>query len=248
MKLHIPIFLIALILAACQSNTDKSSEQGISNDQKAEVVEEKILAIDILLDPDQVMLDKSKFYNDRMRENYPEGFALDASHQPHITVIQAFIKESALEDIKESISIMIDSMDLAERDLVANGLYYMPYDGMGLAGITVKKDNLMDFHNQIVAMMQKYSVPDGTGMAFVQRPDGESIMQATSDYVNSFVPMASGENYNPHVTIGTAYEDFVKEMLSESFVPFTFKAKSVSIYQLGELGTAQKNLGTIPLL
>lgn len=70
-------------------------------------------------------------------------------------------------------------------------------------------------------------------------------MDATVAYVNSFVQMASGEKFNPHVTIGTAEEDFIKGLLAEPFENFEFKVNSVSIYQLGELGTAQKKLVTI---
>ncbi|NVK48731.1 MAG: hypothetical protein HWE09_03105 [Cyclobacteriaceae bacterium] len=191
------------------------------------------------------MLGISKEYNDKMRENYPEGFELDESHKPHITVIQAFIDKSDLVAIEKELQEIISAVPISERSFIANGLYYIPYENKGLAGITIEKDNLMDFHNQVIEMMSSYSIANGTGEAFVPRPDGENIMQPTVDYVNSFVPMASGEKFNPHVTIGTAFEDFVKSMLEEPFTPFTFNIQSVSIYQLGELGTAQKQLLTI---
>ena len=86
----------------------------------------------------------------------------------------------------------------------------------------------------------------GTNAAFVQNADGKEIAAGTSEYVNAFVPDHSGAKYNPHVTIGLAQESFLKELLAKPFYTFTFKSKSVSIYQLGDFGTAQKKLWTTP--
>jgi hypothetical protein len=44
------------------------------------------------------------------------------------------------------------------------------------------------------------------------------------------------------VTIGLGSRDFLDKMKAEKFKPFTFKARSVEVYQLGEFGTAQKRL------
>jgi hypothetical protein len=99
----------------------------------------------------------------------------------------------------------------------------------------------LSFQEKIIETIKPFMVK-GTGAAFFPRPDGGEITQPTIDYVNVFVPEHSGEKYNPHVTIGVALEPFVKEMLASPFNQFTFKSKSVSIYQLGDLGTAQKKL------
>ena len=62
------------------------------------------------------------------------------------------------------------------------------------------------------------------------------------DYVGNFVAKSSGKNYNPHVTIGVAHEDFVKRLKAEPIEKFSFKPTGVAIYQLGNFGTAQKKL------
>ncbi|WP_296701439.1 hypothetical protein [Algoriphagus sp.] len=244
MKSTIQLFLfvsITILFTACKNSKEEKSEN-ISIKTSEETVKNELVAIDILLDPDSKMLDTSKTYNNRMLENYPEGFELDESHRPHITIIQAFVKKEDIPKIEIDLKNILRESNLSKTELIANGLYYIPYEDKGLAGITIEKDNLMMFQSQIVEMMKNYTVPNGTGTAFVPRPDDEPIMQATVDYVNSFVPNSSGEKYNPHVTIGTAYEDYVKKLKAAPFEEFTFKIKSVSIYQLGELGTAQKKL------
>jgi hypothetical protein len=56
------------------------------------------------------------------------------------------------------------------------------------------------------------------------------------------VPKASGANYAPHVTVGVGPESFVRELKAEGLAPFTFGARGVAVYQLGDFGTAQKRL------
>lgn len=240
------IFIIIFTLTGCQNSKNQKAVN--TSEKSVETrVNDEILAIDILLDPDTTLLNYSTVYNKRLKQNYPEGFELDESHRPHITVIQAFVKKSNLINIENDLRQLIKESSLSDLELTANGLYYIPFEDKGLAGITVEKQNLMLFHNKIIDFMKPYSEQSGKGSAFVPSPDGKPIMDATVNYVNSFVSNSSGKKFNPHVTIGAGYKDFVDELLSEPFEKFTFKINSVSIYQLGELGTAQKKLSTLEL-
>lgn len=56
-----------------------------------------LTAIDILLDPGDAMLTQATADNARLRENYPQGFPLDATHTPHITVLQRMVFQPMLE-------------------------------------------------------------------------------------------------------------------------------------------------------
>ncbi len=64
------------------------------------------------------------------------------------------------------------------------------------------------------------------------------------DYVADFVPNSSGKNFNPHVTIGIATQDYLKKMLDEKFESFTFSPAGAAVYHLGSFGTAQKKLSS----
>jgi len=44
------------------------------------------------------------------------------------------------------------------------------------------------------------------------------------------------------VTIGIASQDYLKKMLDEEFKPFTFSPAGAAVYQLGNFGTARKEL------
>jgi hypothetical protein len=53
--------------------------------------------------------------------------------------------------------------------------------------------------------------------------------------------------FNPHVTIGVGTETYLKKMLAEPFVSFTFSPTGASVYQLGSFGTARRELKALPL-
>jgi 2'-5' RNA ligase superfamily len=205
-----------------------------------------ITAIDILLGPDKTMLDSAKVYNNLMRKNYSGAgsFSLDATHNPHITVLQCFVKTADLEKVYAAVARVVKSDQPTKEKLTASGFYYIPVSGLGLAGITADTTaRLMRFQNKIIEAVKPFIVV-GTNAAFVQNANGAPIAAGTAEYVNAFVPEHSGAKYNPHVTIGLAKETFLKELVAKPYRQFTFKSSSVGIYQLGDFGTAQKKLWT----
>ena len=48
----------------------------------------EVTAIDILLEPDATMLQHAEANNARLRTIFPKGYTLDATHRPHITMMQ----------------------------------------------------------------------------------------------------------------------------------------------------------------
>jgi hypothetical protein len=184
-------------------------------------------AIDVLLDPDHVMVEKASAANALLRANYPAGFALDTDHAPHITVLQRFV---------------FRKVDFATLELEATGYYYLPWHDLGVPGITVAPTPaLLDLQQSIIDAVEPFSESVGGPAAFVGAPETPTI-HATAAYVAAFVPDHSGANYNPHVTVGVGREDFVKGLLAQPFAGFSFRPTSAAIYQLGDLGTAVKKL------
>jgi hypothetical protein len=56
----------------------------------------------------------------------------------------------------------------------------------------------------------------------VTTPDDRVIDSFLIDYVSAFVPNASGEYFNPHVSTGLAPRTYLDKLLAEPLVPFTF--------------------------
>jgi len=202
-----------------------------------------VTAIDILLEPDATMIQHAEAVNARLLKVFPKGFALDATHKPHITILQCYVRTADLAKVYAAAGKVLAKEKAAGWKLEAFKYYYIPSGELGLAGIVVKPtDNLLKLQQKLVAAVAPFTVKTGTAAAFVTTPEDPDINQPTIDYIAAFVPKASGKHFNPHVTVGMASQDYLKEMLAEPFDVFTFSPAGASVYQLGNFGTARKQL------
>ena len=67
--------------------------------QTSNAQEKPITAIDIALEPDATMMRHARDANARLLKVFPKGFALDATHQPHVTMLQAFVRTADLDKV-----------------------------------------------------------------------------------------------------------------------------------------------------
>lgn len=86
-----------------------------------------LIAIDVLLDPDAATIAKAQATNARLREDYPDGFALDASHAPHITLLQRFVRAAELDEVANAVAAVLRSEQPVKWECDAIGYYDLPY-------------------------------------------------------------------------------------------------------------------------
>jgi 2'-5' RNA ligase len=202
-----------------------------------------VIAINILLDPDAATVAKARATNARLREDFPAGFALDADHAPHITLLQRFVRTADLDQVAKAVIDVLRTEQSMNWECRAIGLYALADKNLGLVGIVIEPtEDLRRLQQKIIDAVAPFSVENGTAEAFAPRPDGEPIGQPTVDYVNHFVGPRTGQNYHPHLTVGIGTLGFVDALKAEPFEPFTVRAVSVSLYQLGDYGVAQRKL------
>jgi phosphoglycolate phosphatase-like HAD superfamily hydrolase len=202
-----------------------------------------VTAIDILLEPDTTMLKSAEVANARLRASFPGGFALDETHKPHITCLQRYVKTEDLEEVYAAVDKVLAQEKPTTWKLKAHGYYYLPWKNIGLAGIVVEPtDDLVRFQQELIDAVAPYTEKAGTAAAFVTTKEDPEINQPTLDYVASFVPQQTGKKYNPHVSIGISTQTYLKDMLDERFETFTFSPAGVSVYHLGNLGTAREKV------
>jgi hypothetical protein len=200
-------------------------------------------AIDILLEPDAAMLQHAQMANARLLGAFPKGYALDAAHRPHISCLQRYVKTGELENVFAAVSDVLATERPATWALTAFKYYYIPWKGLGLAGIVIRPtDDLLAYQQRLIDAVAPYTVPSGTASAYFTTPENPDIVEPVIEYVADFVPGHTGKNFSPHVTIGLAPEDYLKGMLAEPFDDFTFSPAGVSVYQLGNYGVAAKKL------
>jgi hypothetical protein len=106
---------------------------------------------------------------------------------------------------------------------------------------------LLKLQADLIAAVDPFTVETADSAAFVTTPDDRIIDPFLIEYVSTFVPKASGENFNPHVTTGVAPRGDLDQMLAEPFEPFTFSPAGAAVYQLGQFGTAAKKLKELDL-
>ena len=82
--------LSLLLLTAC-TTAQKVKTTGVE--------QEPVTAIDILLEPDATLLQHAEEVNARLLNVYPKGFALDALHRPHITLLQRYVHTADLDKV-----------------------------------------------------------------------------------------------------------------------------------------------------
>ena len=59
----------------------------------------RVTAIDIALEPDATMVHHAEAVNARLRSVFPKGFSLDATHRPHITMLQRYVRTADLDQV-----------------------------------------------------------------------------------------------------------------------------------------------------
>jgi hypothetical protein len=202
-----------------------------------------VTAIDILLEPDATMLEHAEAINARLLKVYPKGFALDATHRPHITLIQRFVRTADLDQVYAAAHKVLVAANVNAMKLEAFKYYYVPSGAIGLAGIVAKPTpELLKLQGDIIAAVAPFTVDTGTMAAFTAAHDNPAVDAQMIQYVSAFVPKQTGEHFSPHVTTGVALRDYLDKMLAEPFEPFTFSPAGAAVYQLGPFGTAAKKL------
>jgi hypothetical protein len=202
-----------------------------------------VTAIDILLEPDATMLRHAEAVNANHLKIFPQGFALDAAHRPHVTMIQRFVRTADLDKVYDAAGQVLARANVTGMKLEAFKYYYVPSNDLGLSGIVARPTaELLKLQDDLVAAVAPFTVTSATSAAFVTTPDDRVIDPLLIDYVSTFVPKNTAERFSPHVSTGLAPRTYLDKLLAEPFEPFTFSPAGAAVYQLGQFGTAAKKL------
>ena len=150
------------------------------------------------------MLQRAEANNARLLKAFPKGFALDAAHRPHITMVQRFVPAEDLDKVYSAVGNVLDSANVTAMNLVAFKYYYLPAPGgMGGAGICARPTpELLQLQADVIAAAAPFTVGTGTIAVFTAPHDNPALDALLIEYVSAFVPKYSGVNYNPHVSTG----------------------------------------------
>jgi hypothetical protein len=219
------------------------SEYCFCNRERAAVPTSDIIAIDILLEPDATMLAHAQASNTRLRAAFPQGFALDAQHSPHITLLQCFVAARDVGALCDAVGVAADNAHATGMELRAVRHGYTPGPGMGVAGIWMAvTPELLRLQADVIAAAAPFMETTAGIDAFTAGHDNPAFDTALIDYVSGFVEHGAGTKFDPHVSTGVAPTAYLDTMVAEPFAAFDFTATGAAVYQLGPFGTAARLL------
>jgi hypothetical protein len=212
-----------------------------------------LTAIDILVDPDDEAISRASVVNARLLQSIPVeggGWVLDATHKPHITHLQRYVRTADLDQVNDAVEKTLGATDMSTLSYQAVKIVHADW-GLGDFGPTVLlvqvNDGVLAFQAALEAAVAPHVESGGTGEAFVRDP-GETIRPTIIDWVEKYVPDQIGDGkFLPHLTVGIAKFEDLKVIEAEPFDPITVHPASVSIYHLGNNGTARELLKTWPV-
>jgi hypothetical protein len=190
------------------------------------------------------MLQHASADNARLVREYPKGFALDAEHTPHITMLQCFVRTADLDKVYAAEEKVFAAANVGALKLDAFKRYYIPAGGgLGVAGICAKPSpELLKLQADIIAAASPYNLRSGPIGAFTAGHDNPALDAGIIGYVSTHEKIGAGEHFNPHVSTGNAPTTYLDGMLKDPFESFTFSPAGAAVYQLGPFGTAAKQL------
>jgi hypothetical protein len=210
-----------------------------------------LTAIDILIDPDDAALKRAREVNARLLESVPlpKGWALDDTHQPHITTLQRYARTDDLDKLYDAVEKVVAETDLASLSYQAMKITHADWGFPGIAPTVLQVeigDKVLDFQAALLAAITPFCESGGTAAAFVADP-GEEISQTIVDWVERFVPDQVGAGrYLPHLTVGVGTFEDLKVIEAEPFEAFAVRPARVAVYHLGNNGTARELLKSFP--
>ncbi|MER8185737.1 hypothetical protein [Kitasatospora sp. NPDC094015] len=210
----------------------------------------ELTAVDILVDPDEDTLRRARAWNARMRASVPGGFALDASHRPHITTLQRYVRTARLDAVHDAVRDTLAAADTGGLSYRAVAIKHADWGvpGQGLAVILLRPSSqVLDLQAALLTAVAPFTGSGGTAAAFVTDP-GEEISRSTLDWVEGYVPAQIGpDRYTAHITVGFAVLDDLVAIEAEPFEAFDVRPVTVAVHQLGNSGAARRLLRSWPL-
>ena len=85
-----------------------------------------VTAIDIALEPDATMVQHAMAANARLLKSFPKGFTLDATHHPHVSMLQQFVRTDDLDKVFATANAVLAKEKPTTWMLKAFKYYYIP--------------------------------------------------------------------------------------------------------------------------
>ncbi|MBI3895130.1 MAG: 2'-5' RNA ligase family protein [Acidobacteria bacterium] len=179
----------------------------------------EIIAVDVALLLPESARERAQAINAILWAQQQDGFQFDATHLPHITLVQLFVQ-------RKNLSSLIQSIDSILRHVSPLSLRVTKFGKTQTTShlLIERTSELQSLHERLTDGVAPFEEPPGTTDTFFGAK--EPARPSDVEWVAHFRSQASGNNYWPHITLGVGN-------LQEPAEPFDFTASRVSLCHLG---------------
>jgi hypothetical protein len=162
-----------------------------------------------------------------------------------IALVRHFVRGRDLHHVSAAIANVMVTARLENLNLRATGYRTGNWNGItGTAMAIEPSQDLRRLEERMVETLRIFAEDPETAEDFIVTTDGSSMRGEAIESVSRFVPDFSGANYRPHAMVNSMQADAAKRLETQAFEPFTFRATTVTVYQLDRTGVAQRALWT----
>jgi len=205
-----------------------------------------MIAINILLLPEPAAAERARAVNARLHAAAP-GFALDATHVPHVSLLHLVVRASDVQSLSAALRNSITAADLSKIPLRAAGYDSGPWNGGTMVSIRIERSpELAALQGTALRAAAPFAQSEGIDAGMFDTsgasPRDSAVNDETIEYVRTFREKRTGERFSPHITVGLASSETAQRLRAESFEPRSYRIESLAIFQLGNDGTARREL------
>jgi 2'-5' RNA ligase len=190
------------------------------------------LALNIAILPPDYICEAAQAVSRLLWENSQEGFVLDESHLPHITIMQLFVNVKKLESVvRVAQKSWASRLPIEARILGVNS--FRSCLGMRFAEWTLDlSPGIRALHAGLRVDLGKVRAPAGNAMGFFGNLDGQ-LADSHIRYVEQFSRIAGGRAFRPHITLGAGATSMEPPVAD-------FRVDRLAVCQLGEYWTCRR--------
>ena len=151
-----------------------------------------LTAIDVLIDPDDARYRACPYGQRRVAQSLPQGWALDDTHKPHITMLQRYLLTADLDKVYDAVEKIIAETDMASLGYQAVKITHADwgFPGYGPTVLLVQASPaVLAFQAKLEAAVAPFVESGGTADAFVADL-GEVISPTIIKWVEAYVPVS----------------------------------------------------------
>lgn len=157
------------------------------------------------------------------------GFRFDASHHPHVTLSQHFVRRERLSEVRRLVGDVVGRLEPFEVRVTGARA------GRTSQVLAVEASaTLEQLHERL---MDALGNEEAAGDAAAFQADGEPARPADVAWVEGFRERSSYARYDPHVTVGIGPRPL-------STAPFRFPVEEIALCRLGRFCTCRDRLAS----